>query len=92
VRNPVDKAEGEFPTEVEVRLKDGRRFATSISMPAGSLAAPFTDAQLWAKFDGCAAGLIGPTKLRDLRNALEKMPQLDAIAPIMQPLGAPFAF
>ena len=44
-RHPVDKAEGEFPTEVEVVLRDGRRFETAVPMPAGSLAAPFTDGQ-----------------------------------------------
>ena len=39
-------------------LKDGRRFETAVPWPAGSLARPFTEAQLWAKFDGCTAGLL----------------------------------
>jgi 2-methylcitrate dehydratase PrpD len=84
-RHPVDKAEGEFPTEVEVVLKDGRRFETAVPMPAGSLAVPFTDAQIWAKFDGCTAG-IAPDRAAAVRSALERFPELPSIAPLMDPL------
>ena len=87
-RHPVDKAEGEFPTEVELVLKDGRRFATAMPWPAGSLALPFTDAQLWAKFEGCAA-LLPPGRAAALRGALEDLPALAAIAPLMAPLYGP---
>ena len=47
-RHPVDKAEGEFPTEVEVVL-EGRHDASRprCAMPVGSLAAPFTERQYW---------------------------------------------
>ena len=89
-RHPVDKAEGEFPTRVEVVLTDGRRFETEVPMPAGSLAAPFTMEQVWAKLDGCAAGLIAPDALEDLRGALAKLPQLPSIAPVTAPLKGPF--
>ena len=85
-REPVDKAEGEFPTEVEVVLKDGRRFSTAVPWPAGSLAAPFTDAQLWAKFEGCVAGLLPPAGSAALRAALARLPELPDIAPLMAPL------
>src|SRR6185503_2076707 len=57
-RHPVDKAEGEFPTEVEAVLKDGRSVSTSVAMPRGSIAAPFEMAQYWAKFEGCVAGMM----------------------------------
>ncbi len=89
-RHPVDKAEGEFPTRVEVVLTDGRRFATEVPMPAGSLAAPFTMDQVWAKLDGCAAGTIAPDTLESLRAALAKLPQLPSIAPVTAPLKGPF--
>jgi len=85
-RHPVDKAEGEFPTEVEVVLKDGRHFETAVPWPAGSLAAPFTDAQLWTKFDGCTAGLLRRDRAAALRQALEALPDLPDIAPLMAPL------
>lgn len=89
-RHPVDKAEGEFPTEVRVKLKDGRDFETAVAMPAGSLAAPFTLDQVWAKFDGCAAGLLSPEAHASLREALAEMQQLPNIAPLMAPLAGPF--
>jgi len=90
-RHPVDKAEGEFPTEVAVTLKDGRRVETAMAMPVGSLAAPFTIDQLWAKLDGCAAGLLPPAQAAALRAALAEMPQLPDIAPLTAPLAGPFA-
>ncbi len=90
-RHPVDKAEGEFPTEVEVVLTDGRRFETAVPWPAGSLARPFTDAQLWAKFDGCAAGLLAPADLAAVRQALADLPQLPRISALTAPLAGKFA-
>jgi 2-methylcitrate dehydratase PrpD len=85
-RHPVDKAEGEFATRVEVILEDGRAFRTEIPWPAGSLSAPFTDAQLWAKFGGCTAPLLPPERAAALRDALEALPDLPNIAPLMAPL------
>ena len=89
-RHPVDKAEGEFPTEVEVVLKDGRRFETAVPMPAGSLAAPFTLDQYWAKFDGCAAGLLDDAERSGLRRVLADFPRLPSIEGLMAPLRGPF--
>jgi 2-methylcitrate dehydratase PrpD len=90
-RHPVDKAEGEFPTEVEVVLADGRRLETAVPMPAGSLAAPFTLDQYWAKFDGCAVGLLPPEALSEARKALAELPQLREISSLMAPLAARFS-
>ena len=81
-RHPVDKAEGEFPTEVAITLADGRRVETRIAMPAGSLAAPFTIDQVWAKFDGCAAAALGPDRHAAARAALAALPELPSIAPL----------
>jgi len=89
-RHPVDKAEGEFPTEIEVILTDGTRLETAVPWPAGSLAVPFTEAQLWAKFDGCAAPLLAPDALAALRQALAILPQLPGITPLTAPLAGPF--
>ena len=85
-RHPVDKAEGEFPTEVEILLADGRRLETAVPWPAGSLAAPFTPAQLRAKYDGCAAAVLPAGPAEAVRAALEALPDLAAIAPLMDPL------
>jgi 2-methylcitrate dehydratase PrpD len=90
-RHAVDKAEGEFPTEVEVVLKDGRRLETAVPWPVGSLARPLTEAQLWAKFDGCTAGLHAPADLAAARQALADLPQLPRINALTQPLAGKFA-
>ena len=90
-RVAVDKAEGEFPTQVEVSLKDGSRFETSVPMPVGSLAAPFTLDQYRAKLDGCTAGLLAPAEAADLDTALAELSQLPTIKPLMRPLAGPFA-
>jgi 2-methylcitrate dehydratase PrpD len=90
-RHPVDKAEGEFPTEVEVALKDGRRFETAIAMPMGSIAAPFPIATYWAKFRGCVAGILAPAQAEAAGDALARLPELDDLGPLMAPLAGPFS-
>jgi 2-methylcitrate dehydratase PrpD len=85
-RHPVDKAEGEFPTEVEIVLKDGRRFETAMAWPVGSLALPFTEAQLWTKFEGCTAPILPADRAAALRAALEDFAGLPGVAPLTAPL------
>ena len=68
-----------------------RAIETAVPWPAGSLAAPFTHDQLWAKFDGCAAPLLAPDALAALRQALAILPQLPGMKPLMAPLEGPFA-
>jgi 2-methylcitrate dehydratase PrpD len=85
-RHPIDKAEGEFPTEVEVVLNDGRRFEAAMAWPVGSLALPFSEAQLWSKFAGCTGPVLPPARAAALRAALEALPDLADIAPLMAPL------
>ena len=89
-RHPVDKAEGEFATEVEVVLADGRSLQIAVPMPLGSLDAPFTPAQLWAKYDGCVAGILAPQAASALRDALEGLAELETIASLIAPLRGPF--
>jgi len=74
-----------------VMLKDGRRFETKVPWPAGSLARPFTGEELWAKFDGCTAGLLPPAALAAVREALADLPQLPRINALTAPLAGSFA-
>jgi 2-methylcitrate dehydratase PrpD len=90
-RHPVDKSEGEFPTEVEVVLTDGRRFETAVRMPAGSLTAPFTPAQMWAKYGDCVAGILSHEQSKALRVTLESLPNLPDIGLMTAQLRGPFA-
>jgi hypothetical protein len=77
---------------VEVVLKDGRRFETRVAMPMGSLAAPFPTETYWTKYQGCVAGVMEPEAAAALRRALERLPALDHLGPIMEPLAGPFTF
>ena len=77
-RHPVDKAEGEFPTEVEVVLKDGRRFETAVPWPAGSLAAPFTARP--------ALGQVRRLHRRPARRRARRRPARRARGPARPPL------
>ncbi len=90
-RMPVDKSEGEFPTQVEVVLTDGRRFEEAVRMPTGSIDAPFTRAQYWAKFDGCVAGILSPDQAAALREGIEALPNPGHISGLTGALRAPFA-
>src|SRR5205085_9731774 len=90
-REPVAKAEGEFPTDVEVVLQDGRCFETAVPWPGGSLARPFTEEDLWAKFDGCTVGLLPAAAIETVRQALADLPQLPRISALTAPLAGKFA-
>lgn len=79
-RHPVDKLEGEFPTEIHVRMKDGRQLKAVVAMPLGSKVAPFSEAQYWAKFDACCRGVLNSGQHAALREALEQLPDLTDIA------------
>ncbi len=89
-RHPVDAAEGEFPTEVEVTLRDGRRLKTAVPMPRGSLAAPFPDEVYWAKFDDCTSPVMAEAAQDEARRALKDLPLLPRVAALMAPLRGPF--
>jgi 2-methylcitrate dehydratase PrpD len=90
-RHPVDAAEGEFPTEVEVTLTSGEVLQTAVAMPCGSLAAPFSTAEYWAKFADCAAPMLPAGALDRARKALNDLPILPKVAALMAPLAGPFA-
>jgi len=83
-RHPVDKLEGEFPTEVHLTLRDGRQLKAVVDMPLGSKKAPFSDEQYWAKFDACCAGVLEGEQRAGLRHALERLPVLSDIGELMQ--------
>lgn len=67
---PVDKLESEFPTRLTVLTTDGRQYMLTASMPKGSIAAPFTIAQYWEKYDACVNGLLDVAQAAALKDAL----------------------
>ena len=82
-RHPVDKLEGEFPTEVHITLNNGQVLKDVIAMPLGSKAAPFSRAQYWAKFDACCSGIMDSGALAGLRQAVEDLPRLATMGELM---------
>jgi 2-methylcitrate dehydratase PrpD len=86
-RIPVDKSEGEFPTQVEVTLTNGATHRTAVEMPVGSLAAPLAERQYGAKFDECAERFIPSGELAELKGELGKLADLESIAPVMDRLA-----
>jgi len=79
-RHPVDKSEGEFPTQVKVTLRDGRLLEAAVGMPLGSKVAPFSDAQYLAKFDACVEGFLAAEQARALKESLKNFDTLSSIA------------
>jgi len=89
-RRPVDASEGEFPTEVAVTLAGGEVLETAVAMPCGSLAAPFSTAEYWAKFDDCAGPVMAISALNGARKALKDLPVLPRVGSLMSLLRGPF--
>lgn len=83
-RHPVDKLEGEFPTEVHITLKDGRKFTSIHEWPKGSKAAPFSWAEYWGKFDGCCIGVLEGAELATLRDLSQRFPDLADAGDLMR--------
>ncbi|MEM7781352.1 MAG: MmgE/PrpD family protein [Pseudomonadota bacterium] len=54
-KEPVEKLESEFPTEVTIRTVSGESFSTSVKMPVGSREVPLSRAQLFEKLSDCCA-------------------------------------
>lgn len=90
VRMPFDDIHGRQPTVVEIALNDGRTLSAEVLMAAGSIARPFATAQYWEKFDRCATGMADPARIARIRAALENLPGLPSLAPLMEPLRPAF--
>jgi len=62
-----------------------------VAMPRGSLAAPFSTAEYWAKFEDCAGPVMAREAQRETRLALKELPILPKLAALMAPLGQALA-
>jgi hypothetical protein len=61
-----------------------------MAMPIGSIAAPFTMAQYWEKFEACVRGIMAQDTAARLRQALADLPTLASLEPLTAPLKGPF--
>ena len=73
---PVDVLESVFPTRLTVLCTNNRQYQLSASMPRGSLAAPFTTAQYWEKYDACVNGMLNVEQAAALKQALSNFQKL----------------
>ncbi|MBL4837243.1 MAG: MmgE/PrpD family protein [Kordiimonadaceae bacterium] len=72
-RDYVEKLETDFPTEVHIFLKSGKKVQSKVDMPVGSSPNPLSLAQLWDKFTACAAGNIHSKRAEKIKLALEAL-------------------
>jgi 2-methylcitrate dehydratase PrpD len=88
---PRDGPASDITHDVEITLSGGERLQASVTHAVGSRAAPFGWPEQWAKLDACVAELLAPDAAKQLREALERFPDLADIAPLMSVLGAPIS-
>lgn len=81
---PVAKLESEFPTEVHITLKDGQQLSTHVKMPVGSLANPFSQQQLWQKYQGCVQPILGEQGCQVLQQALKQLAEPQPVRQLLK--------
>ncbi|MBV1900445.1 MAG: MmgE/PrpD family protein [Kordiimonadaceae bacterium] len=72
-RDYVEKLETDFPTEVHIFLKSGKKVQSKVDMPVGSSPNPLSLAQLWDKFAACAAVNIPAKRAEEIKLTLEAL-------------------
>lgn len=70
-KDPVEKLESEFPTEVHIHTRSGQHFETSLEMPVGSKQKPLSHQDLMTKFDDCVMSYAKWPKASQLRALLD---------------------
>ena len=88
-KEPVEKLESAFPTEVIIRTQSGETFSTQIAMPRGSLQAPLSRSQLFEKFDDCVERTARWPKARELNEKLQDLDRsakLSEVARLLRPI------
>jgi 2-methylcitrate dehydratase PrpD len=83
---PRDGPASDIAHHVEVALIGGERLAASVTHAVGSRAAPFSWDQQWAKLDACLEDLLAPEALTELKGLLQRLPDLNTVAPLMRSL------
>ncbi|MEM7689281.1 MAG: MmgE/PrpD family protein [Pseudomonadota bacterium] len=86
-KEPVEKLESEFPTQVIVRTHSGATYSAQIKMPLGSRDAPLSRAQLFEKLDDCCAHagpwLAAPV-LRDRLATMDRDAQISSLTTLLK--------
>lgn len=87
-KEPVEKLESAFPTEVSIRTQSRETFSTQIAMPLGSRQAPLSRSQLLEKFDDCVVRTAHWPRARELSEKfkdLDRSGKLSEITELLRP-------
>jgi len=85
-RIPVDKQESEFPTRVDIALKDGRTLTTTVDAPKGRADNPLREVELWDKLRQCCRGVLDDDAVSSLTRELARLDEARSVADVMAPL------
>ncbi|MDT8397259.1 MAG: MmgE/PrpD family protein [Pseudomonadales bacterium] len=77
-RFPVARLESECPTRLVLHTFSGEHHEALAQMPKGSIAAPFSNAQYWQKYQECVTDLLSASQSDALAAALQAFPTLSA--------------
>ena len=80
VKEPVEKLESEFPTQVLIRTTAGDTYSVKVAMPVGSRQHPLSRPQLLAKLDDCCGHAGANLPLDQLHNLLERADRAQKIS------------
>lgn len=86
-KEPVDKLESEFPTEVRIHTVSGDTFETQIAMPVGSRQVPLSRAQMFEKLEDCCAQAgdwLASEALCDQLQSLDRSAKISKLAQFLK--------
>lgn len=62
------------PTQVTIRLRDGRTFTKRVDLPRGDSERPFSEGELWEKFHRLMSSVLGEEGAERGREGMESLP------------------
>ncbi len=83
-KEPVERLESEFPTEVHVRTMAGECHSAAIAMPLGSREAPLSRVQLFEKLTDCCQHAAQEVETEALRAHLQTLDRTGTISDLTQ--------
>ena len=73
-----------IPNKLVVRLRDGREVVRGVKYPRGHAGNPMTDAEVVAKFERQAAGVVSERTAQRLVDLALKLDQLEDVTPLLE--------
>ena len=80
---------GEFPAEVRVRTRDGQTHVQRCEVPPGGSSRPVSYEQLVGKLRSCAAGILEPSVVDRITQAVARLEELREVRGLCEMLEGP---